>query len=163
MPLLIYVAGPYRAKTTWDINCNIHKARVWGATLARCGAYPVIPHSNTSNFDGIAEDSLWLEGTLALLTRCDAAIFIDGWLDSSGSKAEWERALHLRMPVLDVSGWSTRSDANVSSDIKAWLAAPQYSLPCAPGGCDGSCGMPYDVGCAGLASVPLEQAGDGEP
>jgi hypothetical protein len=163
MPFLVYVAGPYRAKTAWDINCNIHKARVWGAALAKCGAYPVIPHSNTANFDGIADDSLWLEGTLALLTRCDAAIFIDGWRESSGSKAEWERANSLLMPVLDVDGWSSRGEAAISGSLRDWLAAPRCSPPCAPGGCDGSCGMPYDVGCAGLASVLRERTEDGEP
>lgn len=122
MPLLVYVAGPYRAKTTWDINCNIHKARVWGAAIAKCGAYPVIPHSNTAHFDGIADDKLWLDGTLELLSRCDAAIFIDGWRESSGSKAEWERAKVLRMPVLDVDGWSSRGGANVGNDLRDWLA-----------------------------------------
>jgi hypothetical protein len=108
-PLLIYVAGPYRAPTTWGIHCNIHKARVWGAELAKLGAYPVIPHSNTAHFDGIADDNFWLDGTMQLLHRCDAAIFIEGWRDSSGARAEMERALSVQMPVFEVDAPSHKS------------------------------------------------------
>ena len=116
-PLLIYVAGPYRAPTTWGINCNIHKARLWGAELAKLGVYPVIPHSNTSHFDGIAEDKLWLDGTMQLLHRCDAAIFIEGWKDSSGARAEMERALSIQMmPVFDVENPSHPS-------LKDWVSS----------------------------------------
>jgi hypothetical protein len=115
-PLLIYVAGPYRAPTTWGINCNIHKARVWGAALAKLGVYPVIPHSNTAHFDGIADDKFWLDGTMQLLHRCDAAIFIEGWQDSSGSRAEMERALSVQMPVFDVENPSHQS-------LKDWVSS----------------------------------------
>ena len=63
-PLLIYVAGPYRAPTAWQREQNIHRAREVGVMLARAGAYPVIPHANTAHLDGEADDALWLFPTV---------------------------------------------------------------------------------------------------
>lgn len=103
-PLLIYVAGPYRAPTAWRREEYIHRARVWGVHLARCGAYPVIPHSNTAHFDGEANDVLFLKGTLALMRRCDAVLMIDGWRQSIGATEERAEAMRLGMPVRDVAG-----------------------------------------------------------
>lgn len=121
-PLLIYVAGPYRAPTTWEINVNIHNARLWGAVVAKLGAYPVIPHSNTAHMDGVADDKLWLAGTLALLRRCDAAVFIQGWKDSQGSIVEHQTAKDLGIPVLYVSVLDLSSMAMTSMAMKDWLS-----------------------------------------
>lgn len=113
-PPLIYVAGPYRAATTWQIDRNITNARVWGAKLAGWGAYPVIPHSNTAHMDGAADDALWLAGTMELLRRCDGAIFIEGWKESRGSCAEWDEATRLNLPRMDARSLS-------ESDIEEWV------------------------------------------
>ncbi len=108
----VYVAGPYRAPTAWGVEQNIVRARSWGAELVKAGAYPVIPHSNTSHFDGLAEDWFWLAGTLELLKRCDGAIFIPGWSASSGSKAEHAAARELGIDVLEVT---------VKSVLEPWV------------------------------------------
>lgn len=106
---LIYVAGPYRAKTVWGVEQNIHRARAIGAQLCSLGAYAVIPHSNTAHFDGLAPDEFWLEATLELMRRCDAVMMVPGWGDSSGARAEREEALRLLLPVFytfdDVGAW----------------------------------------------------------
>lgn len=121
-PLLIYVAGPYRAPTAWQREQNIHRARTWGVALAKAGAYPVIPHANTAHFDGEAEDTLWLAGTLELMRRCDGVLLIDGWDRSSGARAEREEAYRLGLPVLGDDGWSSRGGANVANDLREWFA-----------------------------------------
>lgn len=100
---LVYVAGPYRAKTTYEIHCNIHDAREWGASLAELGVYPVIPHSNTAHFDGLADDEFWLAGTLCLLERCDAVLLMPRWADSKGATAEAEAARFLHKPIFDAA------------------------------------------------------------
>lgn len=120
---LIYVAGKYRAKTAWEIDCNIHKARQFGVLVARQGAYPVIPHSNTAHFDGVAPDSFWLEGTLELLSRCDGAVFIDRWRESSGSVGEWFLAERLNMPVLDGEELLGLEQGEIEDKICAWLGS----------------------------------------
>lgn len=102
-PPLIYVAGPYRAPTTWGVHQNIHRAREWGARLAQFSVYPAIPHSNTAHMDGAAPDSLWLAGTLELMRRCDGAVFIEGWPSSQGCQAEWAEAQRLKIPCFDAN------------------------------------------------------------
>lgn len=102
---LVYIAGPYRAATGWAIERNIQRARAVGALVVSAGGYPVIPHSNTSHFDGLAPDELFLAGTLTLLDRCDAIVALNGWQESKGTKAELARAKvkHLQILVLPSS------------------------------------------------------------
>ena len=97
---LVYVAGRYRAPTVWERDCNIHAARKIGALVVGAGAYPVIPQSNTSHFDGLADDPFWLDGTLQLMRRCDAVIMCPGWEASQGATGERAEALRLGLPVL---------------------------------------------------------------
>jgi len=96
--ILVYVAGPYRAKTAWEIECNIHRARSVGVEVARLGMMPVIPHANTAHFD-VAPDEFWLEGTLELMRRCDALITVVGWGGSSGARTEIVSMVELGRPV----------------------------------------------------------------
>jgi hypothetical protein len=120
---LIYVAGPYRAPTAWQRERNIHRAREWGVALARAGAYPVIPHSNTAHFDGEADDALWLAGTLELMRRCDGVLLIEGWERSSGARAEADEAARLGIPVVVVEGWlspGARADSDAAA-LKTWV------------------------------------------
>jgi hypothetical protein len=96
---LIYIAGPYRAPTTWGIAQNIHRAREAGAVVASMGAYPMIPHSNTAHMDGVADDALWLEGTMEVMRRCDGVVMIKGFLSSRGAVDEHNEAVARRMPI----------------------------------------------------------------
>lgn len=96
---LIYVAGPYRASTGWGTEQNIQRARALGGLVVLLDAYPVIPHSNTSHFDGLAADAFWLDGTLELMRRCDAVILTTDWEDSSGARDERAEANRLCKPV----------------------------------------------------------------
>ncbi len=114
--LLIYVVGPYRAPTAWQREQNIHRARAWGVTIARCGAYPVIPHSNTAHFDGEAEDTLWLAGTLELMRRCDGVLLTGEWRRSSGSRAERAEAERLSLPICDPGDPRQREDL-----LRLWI------------------------------------------
>ena len=99
-PKLIYIAGPYRAKTLWEVECNIRNAELAGIRVARMGAYPVIPHSNTRNyFADEAPAQLWRDGTMELLRRCDAVFMSWGWRRSTGSLAEHAEAVRLNIPV----------------------------------------------------------------
>ena len=118
MVKLVYVAGPYRAKTGWEIECNIQAARQLGARVLLAGAYPVIPHSNTSHFDGLAPDEVFLEGTMEQLRRCNAVIFHPEWERSSGSRAERAEAERLGLPCFDNE-----------YQLRGWLAAVKVLVP----------------------------------
>jgi hypothetical protein len=100
--IVIYVAGPFRAKNQWGIVENIRKAERYGLMVAEADAMPLIPHANTAHFHGLKSDQFWLSGTLSLLERCDGAIFIPGWQVSSGSRGEWDWCDVVGLPKLDL-------------------------------------------------------------
>jgi hypothetical protein len=109
---VVYVAGPYRGANAWDVAENIRAAERLGFEVAKLGLMPLIPHANTAHFDGTLTGEFWLEGTLELMRRCDAAIFTQDWGRSEGAKGEHEEALRLGMPVFHtivaLSEWSAR-------------------------------------------------------
>jgi len=96
---LVYIAGPFRAATAWEIEQNVRRAEELALEVARAGAMPVCPHTNTRFFHGQCTDEFWLAGTLELLRRCDAVVAAYGWERSSGSRAEIETAFKLGTPV----------------------------------------------------------------
>jgi hypothetical protein len=97
---VIYVAGPFRGPHAWAIEQNIRRAEELGMEVAKLGAMPLIPHSNTRFFHGALPDEFWLKGTLALLYKCDAAIFLDNWEASSGAREEHRACEERGIPCL---------------------------------------------------------------
>jgi hypothetical protein len=96
---LIYVAGPFRGPTAWDIECNVRRAEEIGYEVARCGAMPVIPHANTRFSHGQGPDEFWLDGTLELARRCDGLILVPNWDRSTGTRDEIAAMLGDGKPV----------------------------------------------------------------
>lgn len=96
---IVYVAGKYRAENPWEVECNIHRAKVVGVAVGRLGAMPLIPHANTAHFDGTQADEFWLDGTLELCRRCDALVTVEGWEKSGGARKEVQTMLDLCKPV----------------------------------------------------------------
>ena len=98
---VVYVAGPYRAATRELIAENIAVARSVAVATARLGWFPLCPHTNTAHFDDDipGQDQFFLDGTLALMERCDAVVLINGWRYSAGTLGEVHRARELGMPI----------------------------------------------------------------
>jgi hypothetical protein len=96
---VIYVAGPFRGVNTWAIEQNVRKAEEVAAKVWMWGAAALCPHTNTRYFHGLAADSIFIEGTLELLRRCDAVLLVEGWEKSSGTRGEIEEAERLGLPV----------------------------------------------------------------
>lgn len=110
---LIYIAGPYRPYTcadgTWvGTPMNIRNAEVTAVNLVNelghLGLFPVVPHLNTRDFENQVEqndDQYFLDGTMALLERCDAVLLTmpDADVVSVGTKAEVHRAYQLGIQV----------------------------------------------------------------
>ncbi len=126
---IVYIAGPFRASTAWGIAENVRAAERIGLEVARHGAMPLIPHANTAHFHGEGSDQVWIDGTLELLRRCDAAVFIPGWPNSSGSRGEWSECVQLQMPRLDLANVVFESDSAktqrhlIDQALGAWLRA----------------------------------------
>ena len=97
--MVVYVAGPYRAKTPYQIELNIAKAKAVALEVWKRGHYALCPHTNTANFDGELPDEVFLEGALELLRRCDAIVLVDGWEDSEGTIGEIAEASKRGMKI----------------------------------------------------------------
>lgn len=96
--IVVYVAGPFRGADGWEIAENVHRAEQLARAVARLGAMPLTPHSIGAKMHGTETDAFWLEGTLELLRRCDAAIFTHDWHRSTGARGENEEAGKLGIP-----------------------------------------------------------------
>lgn len=111
---LVYVAGPYTGATREAVEANIAAAVEVGLKVARLGACPVIPHSNTSHpkFEEIQGYEFWIAATAKLLTKCDALVTTTDWEHSRGACGEVRLAQELGMPVFhsigELQGWLRR-------------------------------------------------------
>lgn len=111
---LIYIAGPFRGASAWDIEQNIRRAEESGLEVARLGAMPIVPHAMTRYWHGVAgvPESFWLRGTIEMLRRADAVLLIAEWRASRGSVAERAEAERLGIPVFesacDLADWLGR-------------------------------------------------------
>jgi len=100
MKPVIYICGPYRsAKGAYYILENILEARRVALEVWRAGGIALCPHLNTMLFDGAADDAIWLEGDLVLLSKCDAVLTFGDCEHSSGAQKEIAEALRLELPV----------------------------------------------------------------
>lgn len=97
---VIYVAGPFRGPNAWEIEQNIRRAEALSLEVWRMGAAALCPHTNTRFFQGAADDSVWLDGDLELLARCDAILMTPDWTRSSGARAEHDFAKERQIPVI---------------------------------------------------------------
>jgi len=102
--MLIYVAGPYRASSAWEIEANIRLAEETALELWRMGHVAVCPHAMTRYYQGELPDDVWLAGLLELMRRCDAVLMVGDWRKSEGSMAEHDEALRLGLPVYEFLG-----------------------------------------------------------
>ena len=93
---LIYIAGPYRSDSLWGVYQNIRHAEEIAIKLWRGGWAVLCPHLNTQLFDVVCEDiptTVWLNGGLEMLERCDAIMMLRGWETSTGASLELQLAV----------------------------------------------------------------------
>jgi len=96
---VIYVVGPYRAETEYQVTQNIAMAEALAVTAWLEGFAVICPHKNSSHFGGLCSDEVFLEGYKEILRRCDGALTCWGWQNSEGSIAEVKLANELGIPV----------------------------------------------------------------
>lgn len=97
--LVIYIAGPFRGNSAWDIEQNIRRAEELSLEVWKRGMVALCPHCNTRFFQGAAPDEVWLDGDLEMLRRCDAVLLAPGHERSEGTKAEIAYAKERGIPV----------------------------------------------------------------
>lgn len=98
---VIYVAGPYRSDSEWQVVQNIRNAEAVSLELWGLGYAVICPHKNTALFGGAHPDDVWLQGDLEILRRCDALYRLPAWESSAGTITEVELARTLGLPIID--------------------------------------------------------------
>jgi len=110
---IVYVAGPMSADTEWLIELNVRAAEAMGFDIASAGAFPLIPHTNARWLHSEFSQEFMVEGSLALLTKCDAMIVCRGWESSRGTKAEMqmceEQGIPYFLSLTDLEDWLVKT------------------------------------------------------
>lgn len=101
MKKVIYIAGPFRGRNAWEIECNIRRAESLAMSVWHLGGAAICPHANTRYFQGLLDDKVWLDGDLAILAKCDAVVLTDNWITSRGAVEEVIFAIEHGIPVFE--------------------------------------------------------------
>lgn len=101
MKRIIYVAGPYTAKEDFKRLHNIQKADEVNLQLWSLGYFAICPHKITAFYGGLCDESVFIEGGLEILRRCDAVVLVEGWESSGGTLGEIKEAMDLEIPVYE--------------------------------------------------------------
>ena len=119
---VVYIAGPYRASTAWQVLGNIRAAQEVALAVWKMGAVALCPHSNTGLFDGECPDDVWLLGDQELLRRSDAVLMMGAWQRSQGSMAERQLAEDLGLPIF------YEGNTGTMGGLRAWVVEWKASL-----------------------------------
>jgi hypothetical protein len=117
----VYVAGPFRGKTPWDVECNVRRAENLGLVVAKMGAVPVIPHTMYRFYQFSLPDEFWIEATLSLLHTCQSMVIDlphERIANSIGTVGEIEDCRENKRPFF-------YDDVEVSHNLeslKSWIA-----------------------------------------
>ena len=100
---LIFIAGPFRAPTPWEVEQNVRRAESLALEVWRFGAACICPHMNTRHFQDAAPDAVWLDGAVEMMKRCDAVLLVPGWehADSAGTRNEIQQAQEHGLPIFE--------------------------------------------------------------
>jgi len=96
---LLYVAAPYRAKTTIQIQHNIYQASLMAQFYWLKGYAVICPHLNSANFDGLLGDKSFLEATTLMQLKCTHSAFHPDWTTSSGCLIEYQNAVTAKQTI----------------------------------------------------------------
>lgn len=99
---LIYIAGPYTARTRVETSAHVQRAREAAAEVAGLGLglFPVCPHLLGDGYEDARAPGWWYAGTLELMRRCDAVLLLEGWRESKGARLEAEAARMAGLPLV---------------------------------------------------------------
>ena len=95
---VIYIAGKYSGGNEYEVKKNIATAEdaavaIWKTLKASV----VCPHLNTAHWGQLLTHQQFIDGDLAIMERCDAVLFLDGWKESRGACLEHNHAFARNM------------------------------------------------------------------
>lgn len=96
---VIYVMGPFRAKTEWERATNIFWAKNRGVEVALMGGAPLVPHAAVAYYHDSMPEAEQMNVCFSLLARSHGAITTQGWGGSDGTRQEIEFCQRREIPV----------------------------------------------------------------
>ncbi|MEE9476797.1 MAG: DUF4406 domain-containing protein [Roseateles sp.] len=122
---VVYLAGPYRADTEYEVHRNIQAAEVVALEVWKLGAVCICPHKNTAYFGGALPADVWLKGSLELVRRSDAVLLMHDWCKSQGARAErtFATSAGIALPVFHSLGALGDWLADAARREKTWSQA----------------------------------------
>src|SRR6185437_11842970 len=145
---VVYVAGPYSGpsydpNSYYDVNKNIMFAREFAKRIWEAGAACFCPHANTIHFQVDCKCSYqdYIDGDLAILSRCDALFMLPTWQYSKGAKIERDFASEKKLPIfydfenlkLWIDGFNSRPEPKTCHSQSANPAAQNQAMPTGQG------------------------------
>jgi len=97
----VYVGGPFRGPTEYDVEINVRRAVDLGVLIAQMGAVPVIWHSMYRLMQGTFPGPFLDEASLQVLSTCHAMAVTVGYdraLQSEGTVKDMQLCQELRIP-----------------------------------------------------------------
>lgn len=100
-PFRIYIAGPYSAPTTAQVEANVRRAVFAAARVFSIGHYAFCPHAATHKIHEAAPQDyeVWMGFDMSILERWANAILVVG--PSPGADRELLRARELGLAVFN--------------------------------------------------------------
>jgi nucleoside 2-deoxyribosyltransferase len=104
---VLYLCGPISCGNTASpaqVEAHIQAFALPARELWNAGFAVISPAHNTIwhwMLGGGCTHDVYMRGDLALLSRCDAAIFLPAWLDSAGAREEREFCIREGIPIYD--------------------------------------------------------------
>jgi hypothetical protein len=98
-PMVVYLAGPYRAKNGRTVREHVRTAEDWAVQVWKRGHFALCPHLNSAFMDGEAPDELFLAAGEEMVRRSDAILLLPHWTESYGSKRELAMATKNQLRV----------------------------------------------------------------
>ena len=118
---LAYVAGPYTGANHNEVHENIEAARLVAIELWRLGYAVICPHLNSAFMSGVVDESVFYEGGIEMLRRCDLVVLFGKWEESTGTMCEIDEAKERGILVCDgIEG--LKECAESAAAIKSLLA-----------------------------------------
>jgi len=114
---VVFISGPYRADTPRQIQRNINKAAEVALKYWKMGYAVICPHTYCIIY-GECVDSVWLEGDLEMLRRCDGIVMMEGWENSKGSEMEHAFANEFGIKVIYEKSETTNNNLRYANTTK---------------------------------------------
>ncbi|HAW09761.1 MAG TPA: hypothetical protein DCX12_01565 [Chloroflexi bacterium] len=97
----MYVGGPFRGPTEYDMEINVRRAVDLGVLIAEMGAVPVIWHSMYRHMQGTFPGHFLDEASLQILSTCHAmavTVGLERARRSEGTVKDMQLCYELRIP-----------------------------------------------------------------